>query len=89
MAVRPQGDAGDLWRVLDGCQPVDGGLLLAPGDVERLVDVAAERFGLDRHKAYWNVLAYLPVFVSGGRWRVLYDLQREPLVATLAGLSEH
>ena len=51
-------DAADLWRVLDGCGRIDGGVILSPTDLARLVDAAAARFGLERQRAYWTVLPY-------------------------------
>ncbi len=74
-------DSDELWRILDGCERIDGGgVLLSPEDVDRLVDVAVERFGPDRSKTYRTLAGYLVVFIVGGHWRVLWDTQRSPLI---------
>ena len=83
LAAPVQEGAAELWRVLENCGRIDGGVILSPTDLARLVDAAAARFGLERQRAYWTVLPYLTALVIGGRDRVLPDAQREPLLAAL------
>lgn len=77
-------NAARLWDVLDGnYRLAAGGSLLDRAAVARLVDAAAQQFGLERIHTARVIQTYLTTFVLRHTDRVIWDTQRQPLLAAL------
>lgn len=73
-----------LWKVLDDCGTIEGGVLLSPDAFTRLVNAVAALFDLDVKAAEDTMRGYLPMYVIGSRWRWFPNGQRQPMLEALA-----
>lgn len=81
-------DPGAVFTSLAQCSPIPGGIILTAPDTVRLVAAVLERWpGIDHAMAMRQVRAYLAPCLVGGTERILYDGQREPLIAMLDWLA--
>lgn len=87
-AVLIAADGGDVFVTLNACALMSGGVILTSHDILRLTEAALSRWpSLDVGTASRCVRAYLAPLLVGGTERILYDRQREPLIAILDWLA--
>jgi hypothetical protein len=83
-AAAPDERAAALWATLDGCERLEGGIVvLEEADQQCLAETAATLWVISREQAARVLRLYLTFYVIGCPWRLLSPVQHQHLVEAL------